>query len=151
MERPIKLGLFFARPYLHPCSSVDPFSLSWVRPYLVENTTSRPICEVKQPQAQLVLRSVMTWEPWVLYSLFWGVPEPHAAPFGGAFCGARAPAHAAGARTHPPSSGHPVWSSGHPVIWSPRHLVTPCGHGLAAPAQKGARCVAATLAGVSFN
>ena len=34
-----------------------------VRPYLVESTTSRPICEVKQPQAQLVLRSVMTWEP----------------------------------------------------------------------------------------
>ena len=23
----------------------------WVRPYLVENTTSRPICEVKQLQA----------------------------------------------------------------------------------------------------
>ena len=34
-----------------------------VRPHLVESTTSRPICEVKQPQAQLVLRSVMTWEP----------------------------------------------------------------------------------------
>lgn len=38
-------------------------SSNWVRPYLVENTISRPICEVKQPQAQLVLRSVMTWEP----------------------------------------------------------------------------------------
>ena len=40
----------------------------WVRPYLVESTTSRPICEVKQLQAQLVLRSVMTREPWVSYS-----------------------------------------------------------------------------------
>jgi hypothetical protein len=26
-------------------------ALFWVRPYLVENTVSRPICEVKQPQA----------------------------------------------------------------------------------------------------
>ncbi len=34
-----------------------------VRPYLVESTTSRPICEVKQPQAQPVLRSLMTREP----------------------------------------------------------------------------------------
>ena len=25
--------------------------LGWVRPYLVESTVSRPICEVKQPQA----------------------------------------------------------------------------------------------------
>ena len=41
---------------------------SWVRPHLVENTTSRPICEVKQPQAWLVLRSVMTREPQVSYS-----------------------------------------------------------------------------------
>ena len=41
-----------------------------VRPYLAENTISRPICEVKQPQALLVLRSVMTWEPSVPYSLF---------------------------------------------------------------------------------
>ena len=41
---------------------------NWVRPYLVESTTSRPICEVKQLQAQLVLRSVMTREPWVSYS-----------------------------------------------------------------------------------
>ena len=41
-----------------------------VRPYLVESTTSRPICEVKQLQAQSVLRSVMTREPWVSYSRF---------------------------------------------------------------------------------
>ena len=41
---------------------------SWVRPHLAESTTSRPICEVKQPQAALVLRSVMTWEPAVSYS-----------------------------------------------------------------------------------
>jgi hypothetical protein len=40
----------------------------WVRPYLVENTVSRPICEVKQPQAPLVLRSGMTREPVVSYS-----------------------------------------------------------------------------------
>jgi hypothetical protein len=37
---------------------------------LVGNTTSRPICEVKQPQATLVLRSEMTREPGVLYSNF---------------------------------------------------------------------------------
>ena len=42
-------------------------SSSWVRPYLVENTVSRPICEVKQPQARSVLRSGMTREPRVLY------------------------------------------------------------------------------------
>ena len=41
-----------------------------VRPYLVENTVSRPICEVKQPQARLVLRSVMTREPRVSYAYF---------------------------------------------------------------------------------
>ena len=42
----------------------------WVRPHLVDHTTARPICEVKQPQASLVLRSVMTREPGVSYSLF---------------------------------------------------------------------------------
>ncbi len=51
---------------------LNPQAWNWVRPHLVENTTSRPICEVKQPQASLVLRSVMTWEPGVLYSLFFG-------------------------------------------------------------------------------
>ena len=39
-----------------------------VRPYLVENSPSRPIWEDKQPQAKLVLRSVMTREPLVSYS-----------------------------------------------------------------------------------
>lgn len=34
-----------------------------VRPYSDENTTSRPICEVKHRQAQIVLGSVMTREP----------------------------------------------------------------------------------------
>ena len=43
-------------------------SYLWVRPYLVESTTSRPICEVKHQQAALVLRSVMTREPAVSYS-----------------------------------------------------------------------------------
>ncbi len=50
--------------------SLAPFvdSYFWVRPYLVESTTSRPICEVKHQQAALVLRSVMTREPAVSYS-----------------------------------------------------------------------------------
>ncbi|ORC85704.1 uncharacterized protein TM35_000331610, partial [Trypanosoma theileri] len=39
-----------------------------VRPYLAECTISRPICEVKRPQASLVRRSVMVLEP--------GVPHP---------------------------------------------------------------------------
>ena len=52
----------------------------WVRPHLAECTTSRPICEVKQPQARLVLRSVMTWEPRVLYpKLFSHTPKMSAA------------------------------------------------------------------------
>ena len=42
-------------------------SPSWVRPYLAENI-SRPICEVKQPQAPSVLRSGMTRETGVSYS-----------------------------------------------------------------------------------
>ena len=56
-----------------------------VRPYLVESTTSRPICEVKQPQASLVLRSVMTWEPGVSYATFCPPSKGEnfaAAPFG---------------------------------------------------------------------
>ena len=40
--------------------SEDMLFTRWVRPYLVESTTSRPICEVKQPQAPSVLRSGMT-------------------------------------------------------------------------------------------
>lgn len=50
------------------CSLLSSSKATWVRPHLVESTTSRPICEVKQPQAPLVLRSVMTWEPGVSYS-----------------------------------------------------------------------------------
>ena len=37
-----------------------------LRPYHVENTGSRPISEVKQRRAWLVLRWVTTWEPQVL-------------------------------------------------------------------------------------
>ncbi len=44
------LGLPF---YVGSCKQEELF---WVRPYYAENTTSRPICEVKQRQAQLVLR-----------------------------------------------------------------------------------------------
>ena len=40
--------------------------LSRLRPYRVENTGSRPISEVKQRRAWLVLRWVTTWEPQVL-------------------------------------------------------------------------------------
>ena len=47
--------------------SEDMLFTRWVRPYLVESTTSRPICEVKQPQAPSVLRSGMTREPGVTY------------------------------------------------------------------------------------
>ena len=39
-----------------------------VRPHLAESTVSRPICEVKQLQAQLVLRSGMTRELWVSHA-----------------------------------------------------------------------------------
>ena len=35
-------GLYCIQAFVSRC---------WVRPYLVENTVSRPICEVKQPQA----------------------------------------------------------------------------------------------------
>ena len=44
----------------------------WVRPHYSESTTSRPICEVKHCQAQLVLRWAITRESWVLYSFFRG-------------------------------------------------------------------------------
>ncbi len=46
------------------------FQHSWVRPHYAESTTSRLICEVKQRQAQLVLRWAITRESWVLYSFF---------------------------------------------------------------------------------
>ena len=42
-----------------------------VRPYHVENTGSRPITEVKQRRAWLVLRWVTAWEHHVLYTFFY--------------------------------------------------------------------------------
>ena len=52
-------GPMASRGVVGPCfgfpSQRDPGSeavcCDWVRPYLVESTTSRPICEVKQLQA----------------------------------------------------------------------------------------------------
>ena len=41
-----------------------------IRPYHVENTSSRPITEVKQHWAMLVLGWVTAWEYMVLYSFF---------------------------------------------------------------------------------
>ena len=41
-----------------------------LRPYHVENTSSRPITEVKQRRAWLVLRWVTAWEHHVLYTFF---------------------------------------------------------------------------------
>ena len=43
-------------------------SYSCIRPYHVENTSSRPITEVKQHWAALVLGWVTAWEYAVLYS-----------------------------------------------------------------------------------
>ena len=37
------------------------------RPYHVECTTSRPLCEVKRRRARLVLRWGTTWEALVLF------------------------------------------------------------------------------------
>ena len=59
-------GVGFALPHPQPAVCQTRVARYWVRPYLVENTISRPICEVKQLQAKLVLRSVMTREPLVL-------------------------------------------------------------------------------------
>lgn len=50
-----------------------------VRPYLVENTVSRPICEVKQPQAWSVLRSGMTREPQVSHATRFFAQRPESA------------------------------------------------------------------------
>ena len=61
-------GIFFLCPFICLCRRLIGF-LFWVRPYLVENTISRPICEVKQPQAWLVLMSEMTREPQVPYPI----------------------------------------------------------------------------------
>ena len=43
---------------------------SCIRPYHVENTSSRPITEVKQHWAALVLGWVTAWEYAVLYSFY---------------------------------------------------------------------------------
>ena len=45
-------------------------SLSWQRPYHAENTSSRPIPEVKQHWARLVLGWETAWEPLVSLSFF---------------------------------------------------------------------------------
>ena len=44
--------------------------MCWIRPYHVEYTGSRPISEVKQRRAWLVLRWVTTWESRVLCPFF---------------------------------------------------------------------------------
>ncbi len=41
-----------------------------LRPYQAESTGSRPISEVKQPRAGLVLGRETTWEPPVLQTFF---------------------------------------------------------------------------------
>ncbi len=41
------------------------------RPYHVESTSSRPITEVKQRWAQLVLGRETAWELWVLLAIFY--------------------------------------------------------------------------------
>ncbi|CAN0502228.1 unnamed protein product, partial [Laminaria digitata] len=40
------------------------------RPYHVDRTTSRPLCEVKRRRARLVLRWGTTWEALVLFLFF---------------------------------------------------------------------------------
>ncbi|CAN0388414.1 unnamed protein product, partial [Scytosiphon promiscuus] len=41
------------------------------RPYHVDRTTSRPLCEVKRRRARLVLRWGTTWEALVLFLFSW--------------------------------------------------------------------------------
>ena len=47
---------------------IDGCQLNWdeERPYHVDRTTSRPLCEVKRRRARLVLRWGTTWEALVL-------------------------------------------------------------------------------------
>ena len=47
------------------------------RPYHVENTSSRPITEVKQHRARLVLRWVTAWERRVSLASFLSFPKNH--------------------------------------------------------------------------
>ena len=51
---------------------IKPFLLllSCLRPYHIEHTSSRPITEVKQCWARLVLGWVTAWEHWVLLASF---------------------------------------------------------------------------------
>ncbi|VDN88753.1 unnamed protein product [Brugia pahangi] len=48
------------------CVSKNEILLSSLRPYHVESTTSRPICQVRQRSAGLVLGSETAWESQVL-------------------------------------------------------------------------------------
>ena len=48
--------------------------ISRQRPYHIEYTSSRPITEIKQCWARLVLGWVTAWEHWVLLALFTFVP-----------------------------------------------------------------------------
>ena len=48
---------------IHGCQSVQ----NQERPYHVDRTTSRPLCEVKRRRARLVLRWGTTWEALVLF------------------------------------------------------------------------------------
>ena len=63
------------------------------RPYHVDHTTSRPLCEVKRRRARLVLRLGTTWEALVLFLLTYFCPPsnhllsiigyaPHLSPTG---------------------------------------------------------------------
>ena len=51
---------------IHGCQSVQ----NQERPYHVDRTTSRPLCEVKRRRARLVLRWGTTWEALVLFLFF---------------------------------------------------------------------------------
>ena len=69
-----KLKLFFVLRFLKVVFGRYDKTLpeDCLRPYRVENTGSRPISEVKQRRAWLVLWWVTTWEPQVLlaFALF---------------------------------------------------------------------------------
>ena len=56
-----EFGLFYM---VHPARGFQE------RPYYVDRTTSRPLCEVKRRRAGLVLRWGTTWEAPVLFLLF---------------------------------------------------------------------------------
>ena len=65
----IEYGLFFmanTRQMIRLASYTLQKAIRCLRPYHVENTGSRPITEVKQRRAWLVLRWVTAWEHHVL-------------------------------------------------------------------------------------